>query len=322
MWLILVVTKTLYSQTEKLSECLKVTRISESTFIHTCNHNNGLIYMYDKEAIIVSTPDSDSETQNLINWVKSKAKIIGYVIDRWHPDAMEGLDIVHENGIKSYANNRTKIIAKEKELPIPKVGFDDKLELNVGSKKIVCHYLGEAHTTDGIVVWIPEEYILFAGNEIRNNSGWIGNIADANLSEWSNTAKKIKNLYGNAKVVIPGHGNYGGVELIDYTIGLYSFSKTIPSNCKDASDFLIKESVDDFQFISESKEPKAEKVIYRNGKVLFIKKGKEIEICSDTIESIPSKKSFYIPNGWISIRGEGYQESFHFNQLYVKIRKD
>jgi len=129
--------------------------------------------------LLVSTPDSDLETQNLIDWVRTeqKAEITEYVIDRWHPDAMEGLDIVHKYGIRSYSYELTRQIAQEKGLPIPQNGFDPKKVIEVGSENVICHFLGEAHTKDGIVVWIPSEQILFGGNQIRNDKGWVGNIA-------------------------------------------------------------------------------------------------------------------------------------------------
>jgi glyoxylase-like metal-dependent hydrolase (beta-lactamase superfamily II) len=222
----LIVTTQLISQDIQVSKDLILREISKNTYIHTQGNNNGIVYINNNEAIIVSTPWSDIETQNLIDWATSKSnKIVAYVIDRWHPDAMEGLDIVQKNGIKSYANELTRKIAKKKGLPIPDIGFKISVEINVGNEKIKCHYLGEAHTTDGIVVWIPEHKILFAGNGIRNYNGWVGNIGDANLEEWSKTAQNIKDEYGSAKIVIPGHGKHGGTELVDYTINLYRPSK-------------------------------------------------------------------------------------------------
>ena len=59
------------------------------------------------------------------------------------------------------------------------------------------------------MVWLPNEKILFGGNQVRAK-GWYGNIGDANLREWSNTIARVKDLYGDAKIVIPGHGHYGG----------------------------------------------------------------------------------------------------------------
>lgn len=312
----------LLGQNEKVSECLELIKLSESTYIHTCSQNNGLVYINNGEAVIISTPDSDKETQHLIDWVKSKAKIVGYVIDRWHPDAMEGLDIVHKNNITSYSSERTQQIAKEKGLPVTNFGFEEKLELDLGKQKVVCHYLGEAHTSDGIVVWIPDEKILFGGNEIRNNGGWIGNIADANLSEWSNTAKRVKENYANAKIVVPGHGKYGGSELIDYTINLYSFPKDIECKLDYSSDSLIKESIEDFQFLATAKKSHADSIIYSNAKVSFSKKGKEIELYSESIEYTHSNRTIYVPSGCISIKDHHKVESFSFNKLYVNLRED
>ena len=315
---------TLFGQTEKVSDCLKLIKLTKSTYIHTCNYNNGLVYISDKEAIIVSTPDSDLETQRLIDWVKNekKAKIVGYVIDRWHPDAMEGLDVVHKNGIKTYAYELTRQIAKEKKLPIPKAGFKEKLVLQVGGQKVICHYLGAAHTSDGIVVWVPSEKVLFGGNEIRNKGGWLGNIADANLSEWSNTARRVKKHYGQAKFVVPGHGKHGNTELIDYTIGLYSFAKNVQCQDNFSSNALINDTVHDFHFVATNKQSISDKIIYLKGKVSFTKKGKTIEIYADSIQCNPAKKSLYIPNGCISQQYANRTEGFAFHRLYVNLRED
>ena len=62
----------LSGQEIKVSDKLRLTKLTEQTYIHTCENNNGIIYMNKGEAIIVSTPDSDIETQNLIDWTKEK----------------------------------------------------------------------------------------------------------------------------------------------------------------------------------------------------------------------------------------------------------
>lgn len=322
--LILTLKTSLYSQSDNISDCLQLIKLTESTYIHSCDNNNGLVFISNQEAVIISTPDSDIETQNLINWVKDEqeSKIIAYVVDRWHPDAMGGIDVVHQNGIQTFSYKETRKIAKRKGLPIPIVGFTDRLELTVGNKKVVLHYLGEAHTTDGIVAWIPEEKILFGGNEIRNDNGWIGNIADANLSEWSNTVRRVKENYGDAKFVIPGHGNFGGSELIDYTINLYSFSKNVKYSKSNSLDFLIFEEIDDFHFATMNREARSDGIIYTNSKVSFRKKNKVTEILADSIVYNPEKKSLYVPSGYIELKYKDRTESFCFSGLYANLRED
>jgi glyoxylase-like metal-dependent hydrolase (beta-lactamase superfamily II) len=276
-----------------ISDQLILYRLSEQSYVHSQKNNNGLVYINHGEAIIVSTPNSDIETQNLIDWVRNEkhSKIVGYIIDRWHPDAMEGLDVVHKNGINSYAYELTRHIAKVKGLPVPKIGFNPKQVIEVGKEKIICHFLGEAHTIDGIVVWIPSENILFGGNEIRNYHGWVGNIGDANLDKWSDTATNIKKKYGSAKIVIPGHGKYGGSELIDYTIALYKLPrsnlganspKELPNNdLKTHSDFFYK---------AESESLQDGKRILKNAHLTIQDTTKYVEIESPHIVFQPDNK--------------------------------
>ncbi len=277
----------LFGQNHRISDKLVITQLTDKTYIHTCNNGNGIIFISNNQALIISTPDSDIETQNLIDWVtnEKKSQIVAYVADRWHPDAMEGLDVVQQNGIKTYACELTRQIAKTKGLPVAEFGFYPKIEIQVGTEKVVCNYLGEAHTKDGIVAWIPCEQILFGGNEIRNFNGWIGNIGDACLGKWSETAEKIRNEYGSAQIVVPGHGEYGGPELIDYTIKLYETCKTETGvNNKNIPLQTIK---DVFYVKAESDITNGEKRILKNAVVVVRDSAKYVKIESPEIVSRP-----------------------------------
>ena len=207
-----------------VSPQLSITRLTPHVYVHTCEHSNGMVFTSDGQAVVVSTPPSDQATEDLVTWTRETlgAEIVAYVIDRWHPDAMEGLDVVHRLGLPSVASERTRRIAKEKGLPVPQRGFDASYTIEVGTQKLVCHFLGEAHTSDGIVVWVPSERVLFGGNGVRNKNGWVGNVADANLGAWAQTIRRIRKHYGDAKHVIPGHGKPGGSDLLDYTERLYT----------------------------------------------------------------------------------------------------
>jgi ketosteroid isomerase-like protein len=48
-----------------------------------------------------------------------------------------------------------------------------------------------------------------------------GNLADANEAAWSSSARFLKEKFPIIKTVVPGHGKYGGKELIDYTTTLF-----------------------------------------------------------------------------------------------------
>jgi len=202
---------------------LQIIKLSKEVYVHVSEGSNGMVIVRGGEGAIVSTPPTDEATVSLMQWVQDslQARIVACIIDSWHPDNMEGLDVVHRQGIKSYANDLTRTMAAEKGLPVPGVGFSGEMELAIGGKKLVLQYFGPAHTSDGISVWIPDEKILFGGNAVRNMNGWVGNVGDANIGQWSQTIQKVKSEFGSAAVVVPGHGNLGGPELLDFTFGLY-----------------------------------------------------------------------------------------------------
>lgn len=275
-----------------ISGALMILPLDSSTYIHRCDNANGLIYTSDDQAIIISTPPSDRATHDLITWVRDSLgkEITAYIIDRWHPDAMEGLDVVKEFNIPSYSSELTRTYALAKGLPQPENGFDTLLQIPIGQHFVICHYLGPAHTADGIVVYLPAENILFGGNEIRNYGGWTGNIADADLKEWSRTVQRVKQYYGNARIVVPGHGPAGGPELIEYTLELYRPFSSLNLQISTVEDFPGSPADTNTKIIWSAEEIREEEQTRLLGAKLTIKdayrkvyiESKEIEKLSDT----------------------------------------
>jgi metallo-beta-lactamase class B len=211
---------------------LAVKQISEHCYVHISYAvmgswgripSNGCICVDKGEALLFDTPVSDSLTTVLIQWIQDSlhSRIVGFVPNHFHDDCMGGLNAVHRAGIPSYANILTQRIAAEKKLPIPQKAFQDSLLLNVGSINVVCKYFGAAHTKDNIVTWIPSEKILFGGCMVKElKAKNIGNVEDADLTAWPNTLEKVRKEFSNAKIVIPGHGELGNLNLIQHTLEL------------------------------------------------------------------------------------------------------
>jgi len=49
------------------------------------------------------------------------------------------------------------------------------------------------------------------------NSKDLGNTADGDLITYPKTIDKVINKFPTAKIVIPGHGQFGGLELLKHT---------------------------------------------------------------------------------------------------------
>jgi metallo-beta-lactamase class B len=163
---------------------------------------------------------NDSLTMQLVTWMNDSLNvhIVGFVPNHWHADCMGGLGVLQHHNVESYAHQMTIDIAKSKHLPLPAHGFRDSLQLRVGEKQITCFYFGAAHTLDNIVVWIPSEQILFAGCMVKSiDARDLGNIADADTIAYPETIQRVINKFSTAKIIIPGHGAWGGLELLKHT---------------------------------------------------------------------------------------------------------
>lgn len=222
-----------FSQNEskriQISKDLELIKLSENAYVHVSYTDlpnfgrcpaNGLIFINGSQAFLFDTPWTDSLTTDLVSWFRDSMKltIVGFIPNHWHSDCMGGLRYLQSQKIESYANQMTIDIARTKHLPVPAHGFKDSLQLQLGDKLIQCFYLGAAHSLDNVVVWIPSEQILFAGCMIKSiHSADLGNTVDGDLKAYPKTIDKLMDKFSKANCVIPGHGSFGGTELIKHT---------------------------------------------------------------------------------------------------------
>ncbi len=224
------------SETIYISEDLQLTKINDHSYIHVSAITlesgaiypcNGFIYVNNNEAYVFDTPANDRATAELIDWLQNDQKVIikGVVFNHFHRDCIEGMDVFKSNNILCIASKKTASYMQKQKYESPDQVFENDLELKLGDKNIINTYFGEAHTSDNIVSYFPEENLMYGGCMIKSLTAKKGNLADANTNEWSKTVSKIKKTYPNIKIVIPGHGEYGDVKLLDYTISLFQTKK-------------------------------------------------------------------------------------------------
>lgn len=226
-----------YTQNSKIiriNEDIQLVPLKDSIFIHISYHSadgfgrfpsNGLFIINNGKAVMIDTPMDTIKTLILIDYLKDSmgVRVNRFIAGHFHADCMGGLATVHKKNIESLANIRTVEICKELGLPAPFRSFQDSLILNHEGKKVVCQYPGPGHTEDNIVVWLPEDEILFGGCLVKSaGSRNLGNLEDANVGEWDNTLRNLLKRYPEVEIVVPGHGNAGGIELIHHTLKLVS----------------------------------------------------------------------------------------------------
>ncbi len=215
------------------SETLLIEQISDRVYQHTSFLDtesfgkvpcNGMIVVSEGEAIIFDTPTTGAVSAELVDWVENqlKSSVKAVVPTHFHQDCLAGLDEFHRRQIPSYGYRRTINLAKKNAVTPPQNSFDEALELPVGNEVVNVAFVGEGHTKDNVVAYFPSENALFGGCLVKEVGAGKGNLEDANVAAWPATIARLQESYPKVAVIIPGHGERGGMELLEYTRQLFS----------------------------------------------------------------------------------------------------
>jgi cyclase len=83
----------------------------------------------------------------------------------------------------------------------PTVTLSERLTLFRDGREIQIHFVGRGHTGGDVVVFLPEEKVLFTGDLLLQGPSYMG---DAFLDEWIETLDRVKAF--EFDLVVPGHG--------------------------------------------------------------------------------------------------------------------
>nr|WP_321358070.1 subclass B1 metallo-beta-lactamase [uncultured Draconibacterium sp.] len=221
-----------------INDDIQLVHLQDSVFMHITwdeleNYgrfsSNGLIIIRNGHALMIDTPMDNEKTEKLTTYLHDSfsAKLEKIIVGHFHDDCLGGLAYLQSIGVESIANSITIDKCKELGLPVPSIAFTDSLNFDFYGEPIECRYFGAGHSFDNITVWLPREKILFGGCLVKAaNSLNLGNLSDAVVEDWDKTVQQVKTKYPDVKIVIPGHGAFGGSELLTHTINLVVKKKT------------------------------------------------------------------------------------------------
>lgn len=220
-----------------LSDEVTVQKLDEEIWIHTSSREvkgfglvpaNGLVIVSDGEGMAIDLPWTDAQTKVLFDWFQAEQ---GVVIDtvvptHSHQDCSGGLAEAHRQGAESWALLQTVKKLKEEEKEFPQNTFEKTKRFQLGKTEVILSYEGGAHTTDNIVVWLPAQKILFGGCAVKSmEAANIGYVKEADAKSWPIMLNGLLEKYSDAKRVVPGHGNSGGLDLIRHSITMVNDAK-------------------------------------------------------------------------------------------------
>lgn len=111
----------------------------------------------------------------------------------------------------------------------PFLTFKDELTLHVGDLRCEVRYVGRvAHTSNDVVVWIPETGVLFTGDLVVH--GGTPFVPSGSISGSITVLDELQGL--NPSVIVPGHGDVCGPEVIDDTIRYFRWLQDVAAGTK------------------------------------------------------------------------------------------
>lgn len=171
---------------------------------------NGGMYIGDAEVLIIDSKMDKASVEGIYKAVAEVTDKPVTLLINTHSDGdhvngnqffpQEVTIISHENCRKemlgTQRNGQPSGWKSEEMLAfVPEITFNDKLTLNLGSKKVELHYFGVGHTTGDIVVYFPEEKTAFIGDQIFfGRPQLIHSYKGGNSFEHVKTAKRMLEL--------------------------------------------------------------------------------------------------------------------------------
>jgi glyoxylase-like metal-dependent hydrolase (beta-lactamase superfamily II) len=187
-----------------------------------------------KGVVVIDALGSPVLAQKLIQEIRkiTKQKIVAVVLTHYHADHVYGLQEFKRLGATIYAQRdglnylasetaKQRLIASridfapwvnENTRLVPAdVWIDQSKTITVGGVEFRISRVGPAHAPEDLIVFVPSESVLFAGDLIFQ--GRIPFVGNADSRGWMSALDEIQKL--KPKIVVPGHGTYSTNVLAD-----------------------------------------------------------------------------------------------------------
>jgi metallo-beta-lactamase class B len=169
------------------------------------------------------TPWDTTQTQPLIDSItlRHSKKVVLCLATHFHDDRTAGLEYMNKMGIKTFSSKATFDLCALNNEKQAAFCFLNDTTFAFGNHFFETYYPGEGHSKDNIVVWCRDAKILYGGCLVKScESSGLGNVADANLSEWAKSIQNVIIRYPNPKYSIPGHFGWHTGNELTHTLNL------------------------------------------------------------------------------------------------------
>ncbi len=201
-----------------------------------------------KGVVVIDALGSPVLAQKLIQEIRkvTKQKIVAVVLTHYHADHVYGLQEFKRLGATVYAQRdglnylasetaKQRLIAsridfapwvnENTRLVAADVWIDQSKTVTVDGVEFILNRVGPAHAHEDLIVYVPSEKVLFAGDLVfRGRIPFVGN---ADSRGWVSALNEIQKL--KPAIVVPGHGPYStnAVEDVVFTRNYLAYLREV-----------------------------------------------------------------------------------------------
>lgn len=218
---------------QQLSPQLQVQQLAPNLWLHRTEQkistgqvftSNGLILQTATGIWLLDTAWGYYPTVDLLHWIDVvlQKPVVQAIATHGHDDRVGGAAALAQRGIPLQVTQQTMQAAEATIQPHLQVSANLAVGERFSQGPVEWFYPGAAHTQDNIVLYLPEYQLLFGGCAVKApRFPGLGNIADADVQQWPESLQRIKHAYPQLKILVPGHGDVGDSQLLDYSLGLF-----------------------------------------------------------------------------------------------------
>lgn len=224
-----LITSTGFCQQNKYP--LQITHLSGSFYVYVSygiyageHYPANAMYLVTKKGVILfDTPWGEQYYQPLLDSIRVRhhKKVMMCISTHFHDDRTGGLEYYAARGIKTYATHQTDSLCIIHHNHRAQFLIPEDTTFHVGGYTFKTYYPGAGHTIDNIVIWFPEQRILYGGCLIKSvQDKNLGNLEDADVKAWGNSLRRLQQKFPNPAIVIVGHHDWHDISSIQHTIDM------------------------------------------------------------------------------------------------------
>ena len=187
----------------------EITRISGDLYRFRNNFHYS-VFLVTREGVIVTDPINADAARWLEAEIASRfaAPVKYLVYSHDHADHIAGGEVFDDTAVVvAHQNAKLQIVGEKRPTAVPELTFSDRMEIELGGKRVELIYLGLNHSDNTIVMRFPEERALFAVDIVARDRLPYRDFPNAYIDQWIDTLKQIEAM--DFDILAPGHGALG-----------------------------------------------------------------------------------------------------------------